>query len=50
MIEGFLLWWIKIPWCFGGICNDPFPDDGFFFNVFEFPLVLFFFLVQLLMN
>jgi hypothetical protein len=50
MIERFLLWWIEIPWQFGGIHNDPFPNDGPFFNVLEFPLVLFFSLVWLLMN
>jgi hypothetical protein len=42
MIERFLLWWIEIPWCFGGICNDLFPYDGFPFSVIEFLLVLFF--------
>lgn len=50
MIKRFLLWWIETPWCFGGIRNDPFPGDGPFFNVLEFPLVLFFSLVRLLMN
>jgi hypothetical protein len=50
MTERFLLWWIKIPWCFGGVHNDPFLGDGPFFSVFDFPLVLFFSLVRPLMN
>jgi len=50
MIERFFLQWIKIPWCFGGIHNDHFPSDGPFSSVLEFPLVLFFSLVWILMN
>ncbi len=42
MNERFLLYWIKIPQCFGGVYNDPFPSDGLFFNVLEFLLVFFF--------